>query len=207
MFRWRERFAAPTLARAAAALSLAACVPSCVQQALRPSRLGLPYCMLCCAMAAFLLGFQVHEKSVLLPLLPACLLALEEPQLLRVFGPLAAFSIYPLLRFERLGGAAYAAALCAGVAVVGAAPRSARSFATTHGRAATAAWAAAAAVGAAALHASYAAPAPEALPHLHALGVSAFSAAHFAAIALYANLRQWQLPVDGAAATPRHKAA
>ena len=207
VFRWRERFAAPTLARAAAALSLAACVPSCVQQALRPSRLGLPYCMLCCAMAAFLLGFQVHEKSVLLPLLPACLLALEEPELLRVLGPLAAFSMYPLLRFELLGGAAYAAALCAGVLVVGAAPRSARGFATRRGRAAAAVWAAGAVAGAAALHASYAVPAPEALPHLHALGVSAFSAANFAAVALYANVRQWQLPADGGAPTKRKKAA
>ena len=158
-------------------------------------------------MAAFLLGFQVHEKSVLLPLLPACLLALEEPELLHVLGPLAAFSMYPLLRFERLGSAAYAAAMCAGVLVVSAAPRSARGFATRRARAAAAAWAAAAVVGAAALHASYAVPAPEALPHLHALGVSAFSAAHFAVVALYANVRQWQLPADAAAPTKRKKAA
>ena len=90
-----------------------------LQQVLRPSRLGLLYCMLCCAMAAFLLGFQVHEKSILLPLLPASLLATQEPELVRVLAPLGAFSMYPLLRFERLGGAAYAAALCAGVLVVG----------------------------------------------------------------------------------------
>ncbi len=207
VFRWRERFAAPTLARAAAAVSLAACVPSCAQQVLRPSRLGLPYCMLCCAMAAFLLGFQVHEKSVLLPLLPACLLGLEEPGLLRVFGPLAAFSMYPLLRFELLGGAAYAAALCIG-AVVATAPRDAAlrgvGGGKARGRFLATAWAALAGAGAAALHASYALPAPDALPHLHALGISAWSALHFAVVALYANARQWQLPAD---ATRRSKAA
>ena len=129
--------------------------------------------------------------------------------LLRVFGPLAAFSMYPLLRFERLGGAAYAAALCVGIAVV-AAPRAAALHgvfggAKGRGRALAAAWAAAAAAGAAALHASYALPAPEALPYLHALAVSAFSAANFTLVALYANVRQWQLPADGAA--PRRRKA
>lgn len=168
--------------------------------------------MLCCSMAAFLLGFQVHEKSVLLPLLPACLIAAQEPGLLRVLTPLAAFSMYPLLRFERLGGAAYAAAMCAGLAVaLGGAPRP-----WTKGRAngawrfafafAWGTWAAVAAAGMAALHAAYVLPAPEALPHLHALCVSAFCAAQFAAIAAYANARQWQLPAD-TAATRRRKAA
>jgi alpha-1,3-glucosyltransferase len=165
--------------------------------------------MLCCAMAAFLLGFQVHEKSILLPLLPAALLALEEPGMLRVFGPLAAFSMFPLLRFERLGGAAYAVALCVGI-LVAAAPRDAAlrgvGGAKGRGKLLAAAWAAAAAAGAAALHASYALPAPEALPHLHALAVSAWSAANFALVALYANVRQWQLPAD-AAAPKRRKAA
>ena len=135
---------------------------------LRPSRLGLPYCMLCCAMAAFLLGFQVHEKSVLLPLLPACLLGLEEPGLLRGFGPLAAFSMYPLLRFELLGGAAYAAALCIG-AVVATAPRDAAlrgvGGGKARGRFLATAWAALAGAGAAALHASYALPAPPRARH------------------------------------------
>jgi alpha-1,3-glucosyltransferase len=204
VFKWKTRFAAPTLARAAAALSLAACAPSVAHQILRPSRAGLLYGMLNASFAAFLLGFQVHEKSILLPLLPAALLALDEPRLLRLFGPLAAFSMYPLLRFERLGGA-YAA--CMGVlCVLGTLPAGGDAGTSAPRRglpgAVWVAWGALAAAGAAALHAAYALPAPPALPHLHAAGVSAFSAAHFVALAAYANVRQWQLPAEPAERAP-----
>ena len=211
LFRWKTRFEAPALARAAATLSLAACVPCCAQQLLRPSRRGLLYAMLNTALAAFLLGFQVHEKSILLPLLPAALLAHDEPVLIRVLGALAAFSMFPLLRFERLG-AAYAATLAAAAAALWQGPPETAESAAGRPAATRAqpaagqpgwlpaalfgAWPAVAVAGAAALHAAYAVPAPAALPHLHALGVSAFSAANFAAAAAYANWRQWQLPAD-----------
>lgn len=44
----------------------------------------------------------VHEKSILLPLLPATLLALEEPELIRWLVPIATFSMLPLLRRDGL---------------------------------------------------------------------------------------------------------
>ncbi len=138
----------------------------------------------------------MHEKSILLPLLPAALLALDEPRLLRVFGPLAALSMFPLLRFERLGPA-YAACQAA-LALLGAAPTGAAAGKPALPGSVWLCWSAVAALGAAALHGAYALPAPPALPHLHAAGVSAFAAAHFVAVALYANWRQWQLPADAA---------
>ncbi len=207
VFKWRSRFAPPVLARAAAALSLLACAPSVAQQILRPSARGLLFGMLNAALAAFLLGFQVHEKSILLPLLPAALLAVDEPRLLRLFGPLAAFSMFPLLRFEQLHRA-YAVCMAALLAVGGlpsAQRKEAAATAASRGlpRAAWVAWGVTAAAGAAALHAAYAVPAPATLPHLHAAGISAFSAAQFVAIAVYANVRQWQLPAD----PPRAKTA
>jgi alpha-1,3-glucosyltransferase len=208
VFKWRARFAPPVLARAAAALSLLACAPSVVQQVLRPSARGLLFGMLNAALAAFLLGFQVHEKSILLPLLPTALLALDEPRLLRLFGPLAAFSMFPLLRFEQLHRA-YAVCMAALLAVGGLPAQSKEEAATAASasrglsRAAWVAWGVSAAAGAAALHAAYAVPAPATLPHLHAAGISAFSAAQFVAIAVYANVRQWQLPAD----PPRAKTA
>ena len=201
LVKWRQRFAAPVLARAAIALSLAGCAPAMAQQIMRPSRAGLLYAMLNCAFSAFLFGFQVHEKTILFPLLPAALLARRELRLLRVLGPLAALSMYPLLRFERLS-AAYAVCIAAAVVILGGGPPgdgaadttappellSARSFT---------AWAAVAAVGGAALHAAYLwVPAPTWAPHAHALALSAFCAAHFGAAAVYANARQWQLPAE-----------
>jgi alpha-1,3-glucosyltransferase len=48
----------------------------------------------------FLFSFQVHEKSILLPLLPATLLVLEEPISTTIFMNVAMFSMFPLLKRE-----------------------------------------------------------------------------------------------------------
>lgn len=54
---------------------------------------------------------QVHEKSILLPLLPVTMMAASEPEA-ALWGPLvAAFSMYPLL--ERDGAAGVYVATCA----------------------------------------------------------------------------------------------
>lgn len=46
--------------------------------------------------------FTVHEKSILLPLLPASFLALEEPFIYRWFVYHAMLSMFPLLRRDKL---------------------------------------------------------------------------------------------------------
>jgi hypothetical protein len=60
--KWRARFAPAAMARAAAALSIAACVPSMAQQIARPSGRGLLFGMMNSALAAFLLGFQASPS-------------------------------------------------------------------------------------------------------------------------------------------------
>nr|GEZ24461.1 probable dolichyl pyrophosphate Man9GlcNAc2 alpha-1,3-glucosyltransferase isoform X2 [Tanacetum cinerariifolium] len=47
-------------------------------------------------------SFGVHEKSILLPLLPATILALEEPFLLQWFTQFALLSMFPLLIRDKL---------------------------------------------------------------------------------------------------------
>ena len=76
LFKWKRRFSREQLARAAAALTLAASFPAALHQVLRPSKRGMLYCMACSSFAFFLFSYQVHEKSILLPLLPVSLLAL-----------------------------------------------------------------------------------------------------------------------------------
>ena len=63
---------------------------------------GLLLCMVNCAFAFFMFGYQVHEKAVLLLLLPATLLADAEPLLAAVLPPVAAFSMWPLLSRDGL---------------------------------------------------------------------------------------------------------
>jgi alpha-1,3-glucosyltransferase len=161
---------------------------------------------------------QVHEKSILLPLLPATLLGAtgDAGELtLRAWLPaMAAFSMYPLLKKDRLI-AAYAAALAAWAAVAWPAPcaRSAAARAGTAGaapsagggaggrrrppwaiarlRALTASEAAvgASALGAALIHALGAARgAPARYPYLLDLLVTSYSFVHFAGACVWLNM-------------------
>lgn len=66
--------------------------------------------MACSSFAFFLFSYQVHEKSILLPLLPVTLLAPEVPRAAAWLVPVATFSMFPLLKRDGLQ-AAYAACL------------------------------------------------------------------------------------------------
>ncbi|KAJ1719992.1 Glucosyltransferase-like protein [Coemansia erecta] len=57
----------------------------------------LNYGLLNSSLAFFLLSFQVHEKSILLPLAPALLLIDDEPWAVNWFVQTSLFSMYPLL--------------------------------------------------------------------------------------------------------------
>ncbi|KAJ6477423.1 glycosyltransferase family 57 protein [Mycena vitilis] len=69
----------------------------------------LPYALLTSSMSFFLFSFQVHEKTILLPLLPITLLLSGAPMDSTVFGwgalanNVAVFSMWPLLKRDGLG--------------------------------------------------------------------------------------------------------
>ncbi|KAJ1566580.1 Glucosyltransferase-like protein, partial [Cladochytrium tenue] len=98
----RQLFPVERLAILSAIVTLAATLPACVFAFLQPSRRRLLYALTCGSLAFFLFSFQVHEKSVLLPLLPASLLVLEEPVALMLFVNTGMFSMLPLLGREKL---------------------------------------------------------------------------------------------------------
>jgi alpha-1,3-glucosyltransferase len=84
--------------------TLGAITPPCVLLFLYPRKAALPWGMASCAWAFFLLSFQVHEKSVLLPLAPMTLLLAGRegmgPEVKSWVGfanLLAAWTMYPLL--------------------------------------------------------------------------------------------------------------
>ncbi|KAI9505192.1 Glucosyltransferase-like protein [Coemansia spiralis] len=62
----------------------------------------LCYSLLSTSLAFFLFSFQVHEKSILLPLAPALLLANDEHWAVNWFTQVALFSMYPLLFKDQL---------------------------------------------------------------------------------------------------------
>ncbi|KAK3066617.1 hypothetical protein LTS18_001600, partial [Coniosporium uncinatum] len=100
----------PTLVQRAALLAtLAAIAPPCAIIFLRPRKRLLPYAFAATAWGFFLCSYQVHEKNVLLPLLPMTLLLGGEGGLLpstRAWvgfaNLLGCFTMFPLLKRDEL---------------------------------------------------------------------------------------------------------
>eukprot|EP00884_Botryococcus_braunii_P008812 jgi/Botrbrau1/17932/Bobra.50_1s0032.2 len=100
--KWKRLFTQQALVKMCGGITLLAAAPSMLQQMMRPSPQGLLMGMANSAFAFFLFSYQVHEKSVMLSLLPLTLLADSEPGLASWLPAVAAFSMYPLLRKDGL---------------------------------------------------------------------------------------------------------
>lgn len=153
--------------------------------------------------AFFLFGYQVHEKSVLLPLLPITLLAASEPMLATAMPLLALFSMWPLLKKDGLA-IPYVAVAALFVAIaqqasaegrssVVAAPlkgdRQARATPQHRGMAYAAGLSL---LGAMLIHAAASLfPAPARYPYLHDAAYTTYAFAHFIPVWGYLNWRQW----------------
>ncbi|KAI7876226.1 ALG6, ALG8 glycosyltransferase [Lichtheimia hyalospora FSU 10163] len=82
--------------------TLIAIIPINIHLGLLPSPARFGYALVNTSLAFFLLSFQVHEKSILIPLLPVSLMLNEEPQAVQLFMNVAMFSMFPLLKREGL---------------------------------------------------------------------------------------------------------
>lgn len=81
-----------------ATATLLLCLPSIISLMRRaPSVRSFLYALTSTSLAFFLCGFQVHEKSILFPVMSASVLILEEPRMVAIFIITATFSMYPLL--------------------------------------------------------------------------------------------------------------
>lgn len=70
------------------------------------------------ALAFFLFSFQVHEKHILLPLLPATVYFPQQPLLVGWFSVVACFSMFPLLQRDGLTPPYFAVIILSSVACV-----------------------------------------------------------------------------------------
>ncbi|KAJ4707105.1 Alpha-1,3-glucosyltransferase [Melia azedarach] len=84
LIKWKRLFTIQSLKLVSFTATVLTCLPSMIQQVLAPSRRGFLYGLLNSSFSFYFFSFQVHEKSILLPLLPASLLALEESRPFRV---------------------------------------------------------------------------------------------------------------------------
>ncbi|GLT53954.1 hypothetical protein SLA2020_271880 [Shorea laevis] len=102
LIKWKRMFTTESLKLFSLGATILTCLPSMVQQIWAPSSQGFLYGLMNSAFSFYMFSFQVHEKSILLPLLPASLLALEEPSLLKWITLNALFSMFPLLCRDKL---------------------------------------------------------------------------------------------------------
>ncbi|PGH09632.1 hypothetical protein AJ80_07661 [Polytolypa hystricis UAMH7299] len=104
-----HRFSTQTLQRASLAATILSVLPSCVLIGRYPRHSLLPFALSSAAWGFFLCSFQVHEKSVLLPLLPMSLLLGGDSGLSKEIRAwvgwaniLGAWTLFPLLRRDDL---------------------------------------------------------------------------------------------------------
>ena len=102
MLKLKQTLSIASLLRLALATTLLALLPPCALLLWRPSRSRFLLCALACGLAFFLCSYQVHEKHILLPLLPASLLAHRQPTLFAWLATVSAFSLAPLLARDGL---------------------------------------------------------------------------------------------------------
>lgn len=102
IIKWKQIYSTVALARLALMATIIASLPSVVQQIKAPSRQGFVLAMFNISLSFYLFSYQVHEKSILLPLLPASLFVLEDPLLYMGMVSCAMFSMFPLLRRDGL---------------------------------------------------------------------------------------------------------
>ncbi|KAL0343341.1 UNVERIFIED_CONTAM: putative dolichyl pyrophosphate Man9GlcNAc2 alpha-1,3-glucosyltransferase [Sesamum angustifolium] len=100
--KWKRLFSTQLLKLLSLTATVSACIPSMIQLMWSPTKRGLLQGLLNCSLSFYLFSFQVHEKSILLPLLPASFLALEEPFIFSWLMYNALLSMFPLLRRDGL---------------------------------------------------------------------------------------------------------
>ncbi|KAG9158810.1 hypothetical protein Leryth_013704 [Lithospermum erythrorhizon] len=102
LIKWKRLFTTERLRLLSLTATICACIPSMVQLIWVPTKGTFLYGLLSSSLSFYLFSYQVHEKSILLPLLPASFLALEEPLMLWWLMHHAMLSMFPLLNRDKL---------------------------------------------------------------------------------------------------------
>ncbi|WOK93716.1 putative dolichyl pyrophosphate Man9GlcNAc2 alpha-1,3-glucosyltransferase [Canna indica] len=102
VIKWKKIFTIHSMKLLSLITTVFAFLPSFFQQLRAPSDEGFLFSLLNNSFSFYLFSYQVHEKSILLPLLPASLLALQEPTLCGWLMYCGLLSMYPLICRDRL---------------------------------------------------------------------------------------------------------
>lgn len=96
-FKLKTNYPIEHLLKLSAVSTLIMTLPAGLHLMFRPSIRAFKYALVNSSMIFFLLSFQVHEKTILLPALPILLLFREHPIAVNWFAIISTFSLQPLL--------------------------------------------------------------------------------------------------------------
>lgn len=96
-YKFRSIYPQEYLLRASTILTLIASMPASIHLLIKPEIRTFRYSLVTISMIFFLLSFQVHEKTILVPALPILLLYREHPMAVNWFAIISTFSLQPLL--------------------------------------------------------------------------------------------------------------
>ncbi|KAG9473145.1 hypothetical protein GDO78_014005 [Eleutherodactylus coqui] len=102
LFKIKNVLSSQAQLRLCFACTMLGVLPSCIKLTAHPTIRGFKLALVNCALSFFLFSFQVHEKSILLVSLPACLLLSEAPLMATCFLLTSTFSMLPLLQKDGL---------------------------------------------------------------------------------------------------------
>jgi len=96
-YKYRKFSSTEDLLRASTLLTSLLSLPAGLHLLFKPRMRTFKYALVNTALVFFLLSFQVHEKTILLPALPILLLFREHPLAVNWFAIMSTFSLQPLL--------------------------------------------------------------------------------------------------------------
>ncbi|GMG55794.1 unnamed protein product [Ambrosiozyma monospora] len=106
VIKYRELFTTDQLKKLSLLLTLIGMAPSCIAIFFKPKKNLLAWCLIATSMSFYLFSFQVHEKSILLPLMPITLLLNEVNadviSMVCWISNMALFSMWPLIKRDGL---------------------------------------------------------------------------------------------------------
>ena len=199
VIKFKEIFDNSTMALICLASTAFFCLPSCIDLLLHPTASRFKYSLVNISLVFFLFSFHVHEKSILLVVVPACLLYGSEPFMVMWLSVIAQFSMLPLLDKDGLfipfvsltvlTGILYkvAESFCA----IKKLPTFLNSFARSD-LIGQAHWLSMIAVGVLTLLFKFVAP-PARYPDLFSVLIASFSCLHFILFACFFHWRQFSL--------------
>lgn len=96
-YKYRNLYTIDDLLKFSTLSTLFASLPAGLHLLFKPSIRAFKYALVTTSMVFFLLSFQVHEKTILVPALPILLMFREHPLAVNWFVIISAFSLQPLL--------------------------------------------------------------------------------------------------------------